>query len=249
MIHFPVLRTKRFTAQLKELSIGDAIALASMPPDYREAATTALLKAVIKEVQGVEDPSEWTVQERTLAVCHYIASIQDGDPNFKVGEGRYTDYLAGDKDYPGDSVEAFSLQGDQCEVRHLTGAMAQSIERLIGELDVPAKTHWLVGRMAAQLVVQDSQVPTGGDIDAAMIERMRNLIDYPESEFAELLAIFSKATKQLDHLFVMESGDQGMIVLPREGSAADMPPAMFPAGSCVSELAERLGGKPQEYSA
>lgn len=116
MIFFPVLRTARFTVQLKELSMGDAIALAGIPAEASEAATTAMLKAVIQDVQGdVEDPEQWTVQERTMAICHYMASIQDGDPDFELegGGSRYTDYLQGEKSYPGDSVEAASPEGDK----------------------------------------------------------------------------------------------------------------------------------------
>jgi len=41
MIHIPSLRTRRLTVQLRELTIGDALALAAMPPHQEEAASAS----------------------------------------------------------------------------------------------------------------------------------------------------------------------------------------------------------------
>lgn len=246
MINFPVLRTKRLTVRMKELPMIDAIALASIPPHLNEEATTAFLHAAIESAHGVENPEDWTVQERTMAICHYMASALDDGPDFSLagGEARFSDYLAGDQDYPDDMIDIGEIEGDRWEVRHLTGAMAGSIERLQGELPrVSGDAHWRIGRMAAQLIPNGKAVPTGGDIDAALIERMRVIANYPESVFARLMEAFEQSRQALDHLFILEADEHGLIALPREGSAAEKPPARFPVGACITDLAKYLGGK------
>ena len=93
MIHFPILRTRRLTVQLRELPIAESIAVASMPPHLYEASCTAFLRGAIETVDGISDPAQWTVQERTLAVCHYLACTLEDGPDFAVGNGRFSDYL------------------------------------------------------------------------------------------------------------------------------------------------------------
>lgn len=252
MIHFPVLRTKRLTVRMKELPMLDAIALASIPNHLNEEATTAFLRASIDSIQGIENPEDWTVQERTMAVCHYMASILDDGPDFSLagGEARFSDYLLGEQDYDDDLIDIGVIEGDRWEIRHLLGAMAGSIERLQGELpNVSGHTHWCIGRMAAQLIPNGTAVPTSGDIDAAMLERMRVIASYPESVFARLMDAFEQGREALDHLFILEADEHGLIALPREGSAAEKPPARFPVGACLTTLAKHLGGKSAVSSA
>ncbi|WP_197714678.1 hypothetical protein, partial [Nitrosomonas supralitoralis] len=88
MIHFPILRTRRLTVQLKELSIGESIAIAAMPSHLEEAVTTAFLLKAVATAKGIENPADWTVQERMMVVCHYLASVSDDGPDFAVGDGR-----------------------------------------------------------------------------------------------------------------------------------------------------------------
>lgn len=247
MIHFPVLRTRRLTVRMKELAMIDAIALAAIPPHLNEEATTAFLRAAVDDVQGVENPEDWTAQERTMAVCHYMASTLDDGPDFSLagGKANFSDYLLGEQDYPGDLAEVGTIEGDRWDVRHLTGALAGAIERLQGELPgVSGHAHWRIGRMAAQLIVNGNAVPTTGDVDAALIERMRVIANYPESAFVQLLGAFESARHELDHLFLLDADEHGLMALPREDSAAEKPPARFPVGTCITDLARYLGGKP-----
>jgi len=247
MIHFPVLRTRRLTVRMKELAMIDAIALAAIPPHLNEEAATAFLRAAVDEAQGVANPEDWTVQERTMAICHYMASTLDDGPDFSLagGQANFSDYLMGEQDYPGDRVEVGRIEGDSWEARHLTGALAGAIERLQGELPgIDGAAHWRVGRMAAQLIPNGQAVPAEGDVDAALLERMRVIAQYPESVFVQLLGAFETACRQLDHLFLMDADEHGLMALPREDSAAAKPPARFPAGTCITELARHLGGKP-----
>lgn len=247
MIHLPVLRTKRLAVQLRELSILDAITLAAIPETAREAAVSHFLQAAVASSDGqCADLDDWTVQERTLAVAHYMASTLDDGPDFSLdeaGEVRYSHYLAGERDYPGASVPAGEIAGHRWQAGHLTGRLAGAIERLQGEIpELDGRTHWLIGRMAAQLS-QDSDPPldhTQDDLDARLLERMRRLMGLAESDFIRLQVAWLDAKAQLDHLFYLDADATGLLVLPLPG-VADMPPARFPARACVTSLAHGLG--------
>lgn len=251
MIHFPVLRTRRMTVRMQELSMMDAITLAATPPHLAEEATSAFLRSAVERIEGVDDIDGLTVQERTMIVCHYMASTLDDGPDFSLSDdARYSDYLMGEQDYPGDMADIGTIEGDHWQVRHLTGALAGAIERLQGELPgLSGAGHWRVGRMAAQMVVNGDAVPDSGDVDAALVERMRVISRFPESVFVQLAAGFSAGARELDHLFLMDADEHGLMALPREDSAAGKPPARFPVGTCITELAGHLGGKSAAGSA
>ena len=257
MIHFPILRTRRLTAQLRELSIGESIAIAAMPPHLQEAECTAFLRAAVKSAQGVEDPAQWTVQERILGVCHYLAATAEDGPDFAVGSGRYSDYLDGgaDVDTKVQQIEVGEVGGDAWLMRHLTGAMAESIERMAGEVldaggaPIPARLHWILGAMAAQLVRAGESVPdsdAGGAFDEFLAERMRVMIAFPESDFAALMGLYFDGRDRMHHLFRIEFSDEGIIAIPKGGAAENLLPARFPVHSCLSRIALDMGGKPRQ---
>lgn len=253
MLHFPVLRTKRLTAQLKELSIGDALAVASMPPDRDEATCTAFLRFTLASVTGISDPAHWTVQERILAICHYLAVVSEDGPDFSVGEnGHYSDYLDAAKDCPPDVIELDTIDEDRWYIRHLTGAMAETVERLYGEIEgLHGRTHWLVGTMAAQLLRNDEAItnsPTDAadpDYDSLLITRMRYLMGLPESQFSRLLLRFMTGRELLSHLFSIDVTDDGIVAMPKGGvTEKALSPARFPASTCIGAVACELAGKP-----
>jgi hypothetical protein len=244
-MHIPALRTTRFTLTLRELTIGEALSLAAMPTGAHEASITALLRAATADAKGLADPELWTVQERLLATCQYLAAVADDGPDFAVGPGRYSDYLMAERDYPCDTVDAAEVGGDHWRVGHLLGAHAGAIERTAGEIPVlNPRAHWLIGRMAAQLHCDSAPaLDTEGDTDAALVARMRVLCDYPESVFVRLQVAFWAALPALDHLFLIDADDTGMIALPKE-AAATLPPVRFPARTGITSVAEQLGGQP-----
>lgn len=247
MINFPMLRTRRLTVQLKELTIGDSIALAAMPVHLHEATCTAFLnKAVSSSAKGVENPAMWTVQERMLAVAHYLASVSEDGPDFALGEGRYSDYLDGSTDIavPTVEIEIGSLGGDAWRIRHLTGAMAESIERTQGECaGMTGRLHWLLAGMAAQLVRSgDAPVePADGEgaFDEFILARMKVFAAYPESDFADLMAMYALGRDRLTHLFQVEFGADGLVALPKGGDG--LPPARFPVRTCLTRMAIEMG--------
>lgn len=250
MIHFPPLRTRRLTVQLRELPIAESIAVASIPSHLDEASCTAFLRGAIESVSGISDPAQWTVQERTLAVCHYLACTLEDGPDFPVGDGKFSDYLDGaaDEQAAEASVEVGELDGDVWTLRHLTGAMAESIERLAGEIEGVGerlRLHWLVGAMACQLVRAGESVPDASDGEGAFDDflrhRMSVLMAFPESAFAALMGMFLQGRGRLHHLFRVEFADDGgLIAMPKGGAAAGLPPARFPVHTCLSQLARDL---------
>ena len=250
MIYFPVLRMRRLTVQLRELSIGESIKIASIPVHLEEASVTAMLRCAVESVKGkdiIEDPAHWTVQERIMAVCHYLASISDGEPDFTIGKGRYSDYLDGGNDaglMEGD-INIGEVGGDIWHIRHLTGAMAESIERLSGEVDgVTGKLHWLLGGMAAQLTIEGENSPNPidgeGKFDQFLVDRMKVMAGYPESDFNALLGLYFTGREKLHHLFHIEFDNNGIVSLPKGGAASDLPPARFPVSTCLSLITLNL---------
>lgn len=227
------------------------MSIAAMPSHLDEASTTAFLRKAIDSVNGDQDPANWTVQERTMAVCHYLAAVSDDGPDFGVGEsgGKYSDYLNVSVDEPAnlDRVEIGEVGGDLWFVRHLTGAMVESVERLFGEISGMSKRfHWLLGCMAAQLTREneDFPEPSKGEraFDDFLISRMRVIAAYPSSDFVLLMNGYLSARDKLHHLFKMDfSEDGGLVVLPSEGGAeSKLPPARFPVRNCIPRMANEL---------
>lgn len=254
MIHFQPLRTRRLTVQLRELSIEESVSIAAMPSHLDEATTTAFLRKAIDAVNGDSDPANWTVQERTMAVCHYLAAVSDDGPDFSVGDGggKYSDYLNVSVDEPAnlDRVELGEVGGDLWFVRHLTGAMVESVERLAGEIGgISKKFHWLLGCMAAQLVreSEDFPDPSNGEraFDDFLISRMRVMAAYPESDFVLLMSGYLSAREKLHHLFKIEFAEEGgLVVSPSSegGAEGSLPPARFPVRNCITPMAYELVG-------
>lgn len=246
MIHFPILRTRRLTVQLKELSFRQSIRLAAMPVDAEEAARTAFLRYAVESCKGVEDPAQWTAQERMLAVCHYLAAVRDDGPDFELGGGgHYSDYLDGAMDASPDDIDVGEVGGDHWKVQRLTGAMAESIERLSGEIDgLTGRLHWLVGGMAAQMIRLGEIVPgpeSGeGAFDEYLAARMRVMAEFPASELEALLELYTQGRAALDHLFCVDFSDTGLVALPKKGGG-DLPPVRFPVRAALTRTALEMG--------
>lgn len=249
-IYFPPLRTKRLTVQLRELTIGESLQLAAMPPDKHEAVCTSFLRATAGESKGVLDPAQWSVPERNLVVAHYMAATLEDGPNFSLGDGHYSDYLNGEKDIDDVLERVGEVGGDNWMARHLTGGMAESIERLQGEVPtVSDRLHWLYGAMAAQLIRANEEAPYPeageGEFDEWLVERMGTLLSYPDSDAEMLMSLYLGARGRMQHLFNMDFAKDGIVAMPKGGAASNLPPARFPAYSCISKFARQMVGKPE----
>ncbi|SFL23687.1 hypothetical protein SAMN05216302_10462 [Nitrosomonas aestuarii] len=261
MIHFPVLRMRRMTVQMRELTIGESISIASTPPHLEEASCSAFLKHVVDSVQtnfdGLDNPDNWTVQERLMTVCHYIAATTEAGPDFELGGGRYTDYLDATNDgaMTDNPIEVGEVNGDVWCIRHLTGAMAEAIERVEGEIKgVSGRIHWILGAMSCQLVRKDEETPELFDssgIDQFIVSRMQIIFAFPESDFEQLVFKFMAGRDKLHHLFITDFSDNGIVAMPvsktEGGEAKKLPPARFPVRACISRVALELAGKPNVH--
>jgi len=253
----------------------EAINISSMPLHLEEAACTAFLRSATESVKqsnaifnnpqsgnqdDLSDPARWTVQERMLAVCHYRASISSEDgPDFRVGEnGRYTDYLDATMDGMAEPSELGEVGGDIWSIRHLTGSMTESIERLAGEVkNISNRLHWIIGGMACQLTRKDEALadPASNDFDHFIISRMNVILGFPESEFEKLMFLYLGGRERLHHLFITDFSESGIVALPvtkensqerggDAGKVSALPPARFPVHSNLSRLTTELAKKP-----
>lgn len=249
MVHFPILRTRRFTLTLRELTIGQSISLASLPSHLEQAEVTQFLKFVVENVDGVDkNPASWTVQERTLALCHYLAATSSDGPDFSVGDGKFSDYFDGTKDHGESRADIGVVGGDKWFVTDLTGRDAETIERLDGELEgITGRIHWILGAMAAQLRREGedkNESMTDGDYEKFVLDRMKVFSSFPESDFMSLMALFFTGLDRLMHFFDIDFSDSGIVFLPTEAAEVkNLPPARFPVGACISQGAFRLVGK------
>ena len=248
------LRTKRLTLDMGPISIAQAIKIGSMPDALEQSECTLFLRYAVKNVEnGDKDPQNWTVQERILAVCHYL-SATDSDPDFPVGDLKYSDYLDHEVDIDPSvqSVSVESVGGDTLSVQHLTGRMAEAIERLapsfLGAQEyegITPYTYWLTAAMAAQIVVnQDTGPDENGPYEHWLLHKIKTFFAYPEQEFTELLTVYHDGKNRLYHLFNIDfSTDGGIVALPKAAGGAGLKPASFPARACLSETALALAGK------
>lgn len=251
MIQIPDVKTARFSATMSELSILNSIKLASIPDALMEASHAHLIGAAIQKIKGV-DINDLTVQERIFLVSHYIAAMQD-NPDFEIGDGKYTDYLYFDRQYSKDIVEVGALEGDDWSVGHLYAVAADAIERLQGEIDgLEGVAHWQVGRMAAQLIANgDALDHANPNYEKELLERMKIFANFPESAFVGCQVLLQIGCDQLSHLVEIAVDNSGIVVMPRvdleqgERGAKELPYARFPAIASITELAQRLCGKPK----
>lgn len=246
MLNIPVLRTARFIAEMKEISMLNAIKLANMSEHFTEQQNTLLINSVIEHVDGLDNPLLWTVQERMFCIGHYLAATQDEDPDFAIGDAHYSDYLMGEKGYHSDSLDLGEYSEDQWTAIPLLGVMAETIERLEGEIEgIEKRTHWYLGCMACQLVPNGNALDyTSPDYDNQVLERMVILSQMPESSFLHLMGLLTQAHQHFSHLFNIAITDVGIAALPREGGAS-LPYARFPAHTAITVLSKQLCGKSQ----
>ncbi len=253
---FQDIRTRRLKVTLKELEIGQAVALVRLPPDSSELSLNTFLKYAVQAAVGVDEVVDWTVQERYLALCQYISGSSD-HPDFELNNNNhYSDYLFAEKDVDVDAngglqpVDLGEIAGDKWRMQYLTGGMAESIERLQGEVKYPdgsalsGYAHWELGCMAAQLLAEnnDALAPLSeGQFDERMVHRMQVFLAFPQSIYIQLRATFYLGWDQQSHLFRIGLSDSGIVVLPKE-VGSKIPPARFRLRSILSTTAQNLAG-------
>jgi len=254
---FTPFRTRRLNAQLREMSIGDAIRLCNLPAAQQEAGTTEALKLIViadpqPRTGQIVDVRAWTVLERAMVMAHYLANIDD-DPNFSVGDLNFSDYIRQGADYAKDSVHVCDLAGDTWNMRPLLGADAEAIERLMlgDRIKLKGRNGWRVGAMAATLSRPSESVPSpllvsDSEFDDWMEARLAIFMAFPDRIFISLLFNFLDTLPQLDHLLSLTFSDEGIVFLSTKlEGGPDLPPARFPFASLISEGAAAVFGKAQ----
>lgn len=244
MLLFQPIKTRRICVRLKELTIGQAIALCKLPADRHELMTTEFLRQAAADAEApapgyVTDPRLWTVQERARMVCHYLAQVADDGPDFAVGAGKLTDYL----DFTAD-IEADGCASDPgapgWTFGHLLGGHAELLER-----SCSTRGDWLLGAMACQAfrIGQEDDLLNLPDIDqlVALDRRVEAIKALPESDFENLLAAYDRAAGTVLHHFLQVSFDDDGIVFEAKG--AGLAPARFLADPCIGFAARSLFGK------
>ncbi len=173
----------------------------------------------------------------------YMAAVLHDGPDFKVGDGSYGWYLFGTLEHR----EPEALK-DGWRIRHLTGRLAESVERLAFEgLDLDPRSHWLLGCLCGQLYRDGDSSPDGmsdSDRDEWLYQRIRALLDKPESECASAIVLFREGMEALHHLVKVDfSSESGLICLPNidtEGVPATAAGARFPVHAAVSAVSRKL---------
>lgn len=250
MIYFPPLRTARLDVQLREMTIDEEITLAATPLDKHEAATAALLAAVVKEARGEHaDPGRWTVQERMLVVAHYIAATAAEGGNFAVGEGSFLDYLDAKVDSAPAQVEAGEACGDRWMVRQVTGDEAQIIESMC-----TARKDWVAADMAARMRAVGSETDASapdatdkpGDYGTWLDTRKSAMLALPTSDFADMWAVYLAGLRDLHHLFALDLDDAGYLAEPMttEAGGQQLAPVRFSVAAAITDLARHLSSRP-----
>lgn len=256
MIAFTPVRTHRLQVRLKELGLGDAIYLCHIPSHMNEAGTGELLSKIIDSADTsrpglVADPALWTVQERAFCVARYISETNDQDPDFYIGRtARFSDYLLEGADKPPEFFEVGLVHGERWTLYPLLGAHSEAVERLIASerLD-PGKHGWWFGCMACQMAsesmprINPADMPDAA-LDDAIEARVAAIKSLPEREGKALFYAFMQAQPNLDHIFSLGIGDEGIVWLPKpEREGAGLGPATFPFISALDEGTEELFGR------
>lgn len=223
--------TARIHAQMRELTVREAVELCQIPDHLNELGIGRALKAVVSESNI--PPEQWTVQERCAAIGHYITALENGD--WQVADNAsYSDYLTG-RDYPLDAEYVFADdEGTELEIVPLTGEYAEACERAVNAMDNPARGDWVLAAMAALIRVRGDA--WDGTPDAFVQENIKRLRELPESQFAELHGHFQAAWQVFAHGFEMDFDAEGWFVK----GGADLPSVRFPFIACVGAITAHL---------
>lgn len=223
--------TSRIKAQMQELTLRQAIDLCKIPESRNELGITRALEAVV--IESNIPLADWTVQERTAAVCHYITAQESGD--FAVTpQTNYSDYLT-DKEYP---QTPYVFDDGSLMIVPLTGEYAEAVERAVTENN---GGNWTVAIMAA--TIRSTSEEWDGTADEFVNANIERLKDLPIAEFEHLLEHFQTAWQHNAHGFEIIITQNGLAVLPQKGDA-DRQAVMFCFDEIIGETVTGLWQNP-----
>lgn len=254
MITIHALQNNRMTVEFNELTIQQSLDISTVPDHLIESQITKMLRYCVKSAKGIDsDPINWTIQERMAAVSHYLACVNYNDVNgfdFDIGDGNYSDYFDPSLTISSSLKEAsidYKVGGDNWKIQHLTGVMAEAIELTQGIIAINPSVHFLMGSMAAQLVMDSEKTPVF-ELEQQrydwLVNRINAFLAYPESDFELLLSLFLTYKKQLDHFFIIDTDSIGFLAKQLESSkeVSELPPTRFCPSFCISRTARQMAG-------
>lgn len=272
MYYFPELKTARFSTNMQELKIKDTLKLLSIPAHNIEVLTTQFLESVL--VDCPLSPKQMTIEERNLCVCHYISATSDDKmPDFVVGDNaNLSNYLNAGKMYPYTKIQPTvigNFNEQPLAIISISGANAEAIERLNGEVEnLNNRSHFLIASMAAQLIFNYNENDFANDTkindllnldDEQLLKKVDFILNLTETEFLQVLELFTNGTKQIYHYFNISYADEfynekngdyipaGYIILPinndNEKGGGDnlvLSPARFQDYSYFSKVSREI---------
>ena len=228
--------THRIKAKMQELTLQQAIDLCQIPDSLNEQGISRALQFIVTEANLPLD--KWTVQERIVALFHYITAQEKGDWQL-VDNGSVADYLI-EQDYP-ETPYIFQDDGDLFHIVPLTGECVEAIERATDS----TRGKWILASMAATIRAENDDFD--GIPDERISENMTRLLALPESVFNRFLAHFQAAQIHLAHGVNIDFHDDGIILLPKGGTG--LPPVRFQFDEVLEQPTIALWRKPDEFSA
>lgn len=228
--------TRRIKSQMQELTLQQAIDLCQVPDSFNEQGISRALQFIVKETNLPLD--KWTVQERIVALFHYITAQEKGDWQL-VDNGSVADYLI-EQDYP-ETPYIFQDDGDLFHIVPLTGEYVEAIERATDS----TRGKWILAAMAATIRAENDDFD--GIPDERISENMTRLLALPESVFNRFLAHFQAAQIHLAHCVNIDFHDDGIILLPKGDTG--LPPVRFQFDEVLEQPTITLWRKPDEFSA
>lgn len=232
--------TKRIEAEFKPITLRGAIDLCAVHESMNEHGIGKALSCIVNKTSL--PISEWTVQERYAAICHYITAQEQKD--WQVSDvSRYSDYQTL-KDYPSDDRYEFVMKDGKEEqklvVVPLTGEYAEAVERCVfSNTKGDKQGDWVVGCMAAQ--IRDANDEWDGSADEFVSTNYEKILDMNEEDFQVLFEHFQLGLIQLTHIFNIAFAPDGLIVLPNEDKEdVGIPPTRFPFTACYGAISAAL---------
>ena len=228
--------TRRIKAKMQELTLQQAIDLCQIPDSLNEQGISRALQFVVTETNLPLD--EWTVQERIVALFHYITAQEKGDWQL-VENGSVSGYLI-EQDYP-ETPYTFEDDSDVFQIVPLTGEYLEAVERASDN----TRGSWILAAMAA--TVRDVNDDFDGSADERIQFNKQQFLTLPESVFNRFLGHFQAAQIHLTHGVNVDFQDDGVVVLPKGG--AGLPPVRFQFDEIMGQATIALWRKFDEFSA
>lgn len=258
----PNFKTDRLYVELKEITIGAIIELASIPILKNERGMTVFLNNVVKNAN--RPVVDWTVNERYACFIHYmIATVGD---SFDDGGLCFSDYLTGvpsmlEKDDFGNEIrptfEMVDLETNEVhkfKIQRLTTEYLEAIEELVQGGAVrghEGAAAYELAAIAAQVIEEGAtdQAENGLIVQELVHARINSILECTESEYEELRNNWLRGNAPDNPYVNIAWGRDGVVCVcanPSKGEteAGEIPVARFCFYALISERARETWGQP-----